>query len=231
MYIGMALLSFFNAWYSPDDHWQVDLGTVQYSHIWSLHTSIHVHRNIGCTPPDVLSICLSISILPTIIDAIGVLLKATTTVLIVYRLARLPIICIHHPSNFEMISPSILFLPLSTASCATETGMSFFSLGLRRPPSKSSRHNVLWPRTKTRPIYRMLSSLALMHTIPSQVFLTSCQSSQHSSQVYPKTVRSKSQFTVGRSHVPVSRLSPIWNQRTFCCSRHGSSLMGSLLRE
>lgn len=130
-----------------------------------------------------------------------------------------------------MSNPSfILFLP-SMTPCGTETGMSFFSLKARRFLSKSSRPNALWPRIKTRPIYPVQSSLVIMHTIPSKAFLTSCQFSQHSFRVCPKTVRSRSQFIVGRSHVPVSRSSPTWNQKTFYSSRFGSSLMVFLLRE
>lgn len=143
---------------------------------------------------------------------------------------RLPF-CIYPASiSFDMSPPFINFLP-SMTPCATETGMSFFSLRARRFLSKNSRHNALWPRIKTRPIYTVQSFLAIMHTIPRKAFLTSSQSSQHSSPVCPKTVRSRSQFIVGRSHVPVSRSSPTWNQRTFYSSRFGSSLMGFLLRE
>lgn len=144
---------------------------------------------------------------------------------------RLPF-CIYPASiSFDMSNPSRILVFPSMTPCATEIGMSFFSLKARRFLSKSSRHNALWPRIKTRPIYIVQSSLAIMHTIPGKALLTSYQFSQHSFRVCPKTVRSRSQFIVGRNHVPVSRSSPTWNQRTFYSSRFGFSLMECLLRE
>lgn len=157
-----------------------------------------------------------------------------TTTLLLYTAHTTSILCIPsfdqlRPYSSWAIHPSSFFLPMTP--CATETGMSFFSLKARRFLSKSSRHNALWPRIKTRPIYTMQSSLAIIHTIPSKAFLTSCQFSQHSFRVCPKTVRFRSQFIVGRGHIPVSRSSPTWNQRMFYSLRFGSLLMGFLLRE